>query len=138
MAAILLTALTASPAWAGWQFTEWGMTEQQVVQAGGGRVAREADGMIRMAGPTVFAGEKFGGALFAFVDGRLDRVNFETDGSSFDVTDAALAAQFGQAVMRREGPRPMRVYIDRAKSNAVWLIGGPYTTLAYRPIEAGF
>ncbi len=81
-AALFLTALTPGIAFAGWEWTSWGMSREQVIAGSGGRVkpVQGVEGQrvhgwdLRAAGPVDYDGFSFNGEFYFDPDGRSLKV----------------------------------------------------------------
>lgn len=140
--------MSASPAYADWQFTRWGMTAEQVAAASGGTVT---------VGPgdpkEEYAGAKIG-ALGTYVSGeyKFRAVFYFTDRKLVDVRLRMLSEQphddgyklknsldgiYGKTFSQSTGLLSIFTYHDDSKNNRIDLvmIANTMTTLEYRPLR---
>lgn len=145
-AAICAAALAATPAAAGWRFAQWGMTPDQVKEAGGDQVVqwkKKDPETLAIKTPFEVGGIKFDDAIFLFDGGKLSEVVLHTKIWNQDKVREVLAGSFGQATYKdRSGigtvPVTTDTYQDREKGNAItlWCLGD--CSVKYKPLDQGF
>lgn len=144
------TALAmAAPAHADWQFTRWGMSVDEVLAAGEGRVARipadqvEAESTMvgtqcrtQISGPYELAGTTYSKVNLCFDATGLARVMLYADELDYGAVDRALVSTFGEPAA--ETSLPSKTFIDRDKGNTIRLLRFSETVLEYTPRPSGF
>lgn len=123
-------AAIASPAGAHWQFTKWGMTPAQVIEAsngtasvGDGAKSGRGDDTVEAIG-TYVAGETSFTAKFWFGHQGLSMVALQLrdDGKCLDV-QRDLLAKYGEPVERTGGSGlQRRMWVDSPSGNRVGLL----------------
>lgn len=139
----------AAPAHADWQFTRWGMSLDEVVAAGEGRVARIAADQVdaestmvgtecraQINGPYELAGTTYSKVNLCFDGTGLARVMLYADEWDYGAVDRALVSALGEPV--DETPLPSKTFIDREKGNTIRLLRFSVTVLEYTPRAVAF
>ncbi|HYE46217.1 MAG TPA: hypothetical protein VEA44_10645 [Caulobacter sp.] len=131
---------SAAPAAAHWEWTRWGMTQQEVVAGSGGKAVQGMNGTLKVEEPLKFAGFDFDGVYFGFADGKLDTVTLGASKPlAFEHLEQALAAQFGQPLAVQEGRYRARVFVDKPKGNTITLRSSEgRVSLSYTRLEQRF
>lgn len=124
---------SADSAWAGWEYTEWGMSVKKVQEMSGVEVRRashEARVMKRVSpGSNILAyvkdyswqGHRFE-VRFGFDDyAKLNRVFLLEGEDRFDALGEILTGVYGEPVSWAASPLPCRLWIDRTRGDHVRL-----------------
>lgn len=154
----------ATPAHAGWRFTQWGMTAEQVIAASEGKVGPRDPNAIaedlalkerltaaglrpsqnacshRLLEPLMVGGIEFDDIQFCFsTAGRLTVVLTRSRSSAQEV-ERVLVQALGQAVDFHRGEFPAWTFVDRERRNTLLLEPLPEggSTIAYKEIASGF
>jgi hypothetical protein len=149
--ALVLSALSPSAAWAGFENTKWGDDFSAVRTAVRADAKQYPDSEVAFNSPQTgahcrlhvpnasLAGYQFRELKYCFDDaGKLSLVILESDGKSFYELDRALRSQFGQPVQEASGPIATRSWNDEAKDNSIRLLLVTDAMLIYAPREKGF
>ena len=134
---------SASPVQASWQFTQWGMTEDQVLTASHGTVHKATEPRVYTDGSKgLLEGEYISGEfsfqlIFTFnPTGALNGVKLEMpDLSKCTSLNAVVTATFGEAEVSNFMSGKISKWWDEDKGNTVLLsdISDLWCTLSYRP-----
>ncbi len=143
---IIATLVPLSPAWAGWQYTTWGMSPRQAAIASKGAVPESA------GDPGQHKDELTVGNVGSYDAGtrHFTAVFYYADGGLYDVTLGLknlhgcpklkddLIGVYGQPAKKFENfILSFYVWRDEAKNNDVTLhIGGQECSIVYRPLKA--
>ena len=119
--------LVAHPAYAGWQFTRWGMSPEQVQVASNGQAPMvppktNSAGTIHNVGPYASGDHKFV-ASYNYTDRRLASVSLETNTSCGSLKDD-LKILYGDALKKSSIPVLATItnWVDLKKQNAIMLM----------------
>jgi hypothetical protein len=148
---VLLTVVPCSDAFADWEFTKWGMSKDQVVQASGGRAkpypAHQLEGPISQAGeicthniPDYVSGKFRFEAQFCFDrQDRLSRVRLRVADDRFVPLEEALNATYGAPVNSQKNSIVRTAqWNDTKRQNRVRLLGiSDSTFVDYEPDSDG-
>ena len=116
------------PSWASahWQYTQWGMTPQQVIAASKGKVGWRPVSFPKPGDPAqelggnFTAGSRTFDVRFTFSEGKLSLVALTlNDCGSSMVTD--LKSTYGQPINETKGPFPFWEWDDKRNRNRVTL-----------------
>jgi len=147
LAIVLVLVGQAAPARADWQYTRWGMTQQELLAAGTGQVvpagpaeAKTAPEQFEAIGKAPYrAGDFAFEALFLARDGRLALVRLRLlDPSRCDALEDSLKARYGP-------PRERRIrngllganWFDAATRNTVQLTAHAGISICYLGYSGG-
>jgi hypothetical protein len=149
--ALIGVAMSAEPASADWDYTKWGMTVDDVIFAGKGKVNRLNDEQTKDEStfylacraqsllPVTIGGIVFNKVNFCFdTNGKLASVDLYAEESEFYAVDRALASTFGAPARASDDGIPERIYSDKNKGNSLRLVLISSTILTYTPIPSGF
>lgn len=146
IASLCVLAFTDA-AWAGWEYTEWGMSVKKVLEVSGveaRRVGHEAMVLKRVSpGSNILAytkdyswhGHRFE-VRFGF-DGyaKLNKVFLLEGEDHFDALDEVLTGAYGEPVSRAASPLPCRLWIDQTRGDHVRLRRVGSTIVEHMPAD---
>lgn len=144
----LSALLLASPAYADWQYTRWGMTPEQVTAASSGKVTvGPGDPQEEYPSAKIGASGDYSNGEFSFkakfyfangklVDVRLKLVSADLVGDGYKIKNA-LDGRYGKPFSESGGLMPIITYQDAENNNRIDLvmIGNRSTMLEYRPLR---
>jgi hypothetical protein len=135
----------------GWEFTRWGMTLSEVMEASGGQAQSIQPGPG--AKDCTFTGSvclayiphyKLAGFPFEIRFGfeattkRLNRVVLYANGDAFYELERALTGAFGAPIASERGRLPVSMWRDPAKGNTIRVLRVVSSVIEYTPIASGF
>ena len=121
-------AATATPAYASWQWTEWGMTVEAVAEASGGTASpnadrgRDSDDLVASLTAPYSASNIDFTADFLFRDGGLAFVILTPDDEDCSALAGALTRAYGQSDDQRSTNFSSKRWWDHANGNFVMYI----------------
>jgi hypothetical protein len=139
--AAALALLTTSPAFAYWQYAEWGMTQTQVTSAGHGQAspcrpgrAACAEGAALAIDDAQMLGLPCSVAFFFDAQGRLNRTVVTFKNTDYAMIANLLQGVHGQPVSSQAGSTPTGIWSDTRRGSTITLSGaGPVVTMSYQP-----
>lgn len=141
--ALVLALSAPGQARADWQWTKWGMTQDQLIAASEGKahpVAGRSD-LLRMDGAFQIGGFTFRTITFNFdASGRLEQVNLFGSDAVFADVSLALRSVYGPPVKTEQEYYEQHEYFsDVAKGNQIDLeVSSDEVSLTYKPLPTGF